>query len=294
MALKFNGAWRFEPPPDSTFQNRVIPADAVNEFVALIGKVATQGDRQDVLEHFKGYFCDAVGTTHVRSSSVSWAETDLRNYMRQAAENAPLFIEAFFDACEAFRRQNPDYFVPDAAIINRVLSKHGIGYEVRPPELILREEAPPLVEVPERPPTRAEQAAEVFQTSLRRSEQLLSEGRGREAVQELLWLLETVTTAFRGLETATGTIEGKYFNQIARELQQAGKGTVLDRVVEWMMSLHGYLSSPTGGGIRHGLDLNEGIVIGCNESRLFCNLIRSYLHFLLVEHERLSWTGRAN
>jgi hypothetical protein len=73
-----------------------------------------------------------------------------------------------------------------------------------------------------------------------------------------------------------------------RELRQANAGTTLQRVLDWMAALHGYLSSPAGGGVRHGLDLDEGVPISENEARLFCNLIRSYLSYLLVEYERLS------
>jgi hypothetical protein len=240
MALRFNGAWRFNPPEDGRYYNRSIPYDAVEEFIAMVAKVATQGRRQEVLEHFKGHFCVALGTTHFHSSNESWAETDLRNDMHSAADNAPLFLEAFFDACEDLRRRNADWFIPDATLMK-----------------------------------------------LHRSEQLLSEGHPREAVQEILWLLETVTTAFRGIETESGTVEGKYFNQIVRDLRVKRPGTTLDRVLEWVTSVHGYLSSPTGGGVRHGLDLSQGVELDANEARLFCNLIRSYLAFLLAEHERL-------
>jgi hypothetical protein len=51
--------------------------------------------------------------------------------------------------------------------------------------------------------------------------------------------------------------------------------------------LHGYLSSPTGGGIRHGLDFNSGRPISDEEGRFFCNLILSYVAFLMAEHARL-------
>lgn len=288
MPLKFNGAWRFQPPVNGQFQNATIPDAAVEDFYMLIMKVATQGKRQEILEHFKGYFCKAAGTTHVWSSNVSWAETDLEHYMSVAAQNAPLFLEAFFDACEELYQSNPEYAVPDTKMINEVCVKHGIGYEIRPPCLVLREKnEPPLVTVPERPPTLAERAVEIFQTSLRRSEELLAEDKGREAVQKLLWLLETVSTAFRGMETQCGRVEGKYFNQIVGDLRKINTGTTLDQILRWMTAIYGYLSSPTGGGIRHGLDLNEGITISLNEARLFCNLIRSYLNFLLAEHERL-------
>ncbi len=45
---------------------------------------------------------------------------------------------------------------------------------------------------------------------------------------------------------------------------------------------------PTGGGVRHGVDLKEGLALGIEEARLYCNLIRSYLTFLMAEHERLA------
>ena len=291
MTLKFKGAWRFTPPADGQFRNQSIPEGAIEECVNLIMKVATQGDRQEILEHFKGYFCEAAGTTHVWSSNASWAETDLWRYMREAAQNAPLFIEALYDACESFGASDKNHFAPDARMLNAVLAKHRVGYEIRAPRLVLRENEAPLVEVPDRPQTLAETAVEVFQASLRRSEELLSESRGREAVQEILWLLESVATAFQGLDTGSNTVEGKYFNQIVRDLRSSSPGTTLERILNWMTALHGYLSSPTGGGVRHGLDLNKGVSITPNEARLFCNLVRSYLSFLLLEHERLT-TGR--
>ena len=128
----------------------------------------------------------------------------------------------------------------------------------------------------------------MIQKSLNDSEQMLSEGRNRPAVQEILWLLETVATAFQGLETEAGTVQGKYFNKIIANLQKHNRGTALDQILSWVITLHGYLSSPTGGGIRHGTDLRAGVATQPDEARLFCNLIRSYITFLLSEHERLS------
>jgi hypothetical protein len=103
-----------------------------------------------------------------------------------------------------------------------------------------------IIVVPKPPPTLAETAIDVLQASLRRSEELLAENRPREAVQEILWLLETVSTAFRGLDTASGTVEGKYFNQIVKDLRAKQTGTTLARILEWVTNLHGYLSSPPG------------------------------------------------
>lgn len=63
------------------------------------------------------------------------------------------------------------------------------------------------------------------------------------------------------------------------------------QILDWMTKLHGYLSSPTGGGVRHGMDLKAGVAIQQNEARLYCNLIRSYITPLIEEHERLQKMG---
>jgi hypothetical protein len=278
--LRFNGTWRFDSPGR-------IAEGVADDFSRLIGKIATQGQRQETLEHFKTYFADAAGTTSSWSSSASWAESDLHSYMSDAAANAPLFIEAFYDACEALQGSHPDYAVPDVSRINRVLSNYNAGYQIQPPDLT-SENAQEAIEVAQEPLSLDQQAQEIIQQSLKQSEQLLSEGRYRQAVQEILWLLETVSTAFQGLDTDAGTVQGKYFNKIVDDLRRQHKGKTLEEVLDWMKTLHGYLSSPTGGGVRHGTDLNASIAIQPNEARLFCNLIRSYISYLIVEHERLS------
>ena len=122
--LRFNGAWRVRPPTDSEWLTQAIPGGAVEAFRSLINQVATQGDRQNILEHFKGGFSAAAGLPHSRSSSVGWAESDLEEYMGQAARNAPLFIEAFFDACKTLQVGIEDYYAPDAELINAVCLEH--------------------------------------------------------------------------------------------------------------------------------------------------------------------------
>lgn len=102
--------------------------------------------------------------------------------------------------------------------------------------------------------------------------------------------MESVLTAFKGLSAGETTIEAKYFNKIAIELRTKMKGQNIEHVLTWLTTLHGYLSSSTGGGARHGVDLKSGITINADEGRLYCNLIRSYVTFLMAEHERLSRT----
>ncbi|WP_205902131.1 hypothetical protein [Pseudomonas viridiflava] len=72
------------------------------------------------------------------------------------------------------------------------------------------------------------------------------------------------------------------------EMKRRERGKAQENILNWMTILHGYLSSPTGGGVRHGTDLKEGIAIQPHEARLYCNLARSYLTFLLEEHDQQS------
>ncbi|WP_331375607.1 hypothetical protein [Sinorhizobium chiapasense] len=278
--MKMEGSWRFDSPG-------ALPREAVIEFDTLVGKVAAQGNRWAILEHFKRYFAGACGSTANRSSSESWAESDLNNLIWQAADNAPLFIEAFYEGCEALR--GDDFTIPEVGRINRILADHQAGFEIRLPAIVavgIHEPVP----VPERYQSLDQQAQDLVQQSFRDSERLLSEGHPRQAVQEILWLMESVLTAFKGLSTGEATIEAKYFNKIAIELRTKMKGQTIEQVLTWLTTLHGYLSSPTGGGVRHGVDLRSGITINADEGRLYCNLIRSYVTFLIAEHERLSRT----
>lgn len=283
--LNFLGAWRFRPPAGC----EPIPNGVVNEIFDLIKRTAVQDEEyQRTLERFKTFFARVSDAGDSWSSSASWAETDLLSLMQDASANAPLFIEAFYDGWEASRNLGLD--VPDVDVMNEVLATHGVPFRIEPPDLqpVEAENAIVVIPVPERPPTLAEQAVVVLQRSLERSETLWEQGHDREAVQEILFLLESVATAFRGMDTEAGQIGGAYFNQIVRELRQEGARPALEQVLNWLATMHGYLSAPAGGGIRHGLDLNRGVEISHSEARLYCNLTRSYLSFLLAEHERLA------
>jgi hypothetical protein len=278
--LKFPPAFRFASPG-------AIAEGVVEDYFDLIKKVAAQGNRQNLIEHFKRYFSNAAGIASSRSSNESWAISDLHSSMESAAENAATFIEAFYDACISLQNANPELGVPSVEMMNAILARHKSGYEIRPPDLLSRNPSP-TIQVMEKPVSLEEQALDIIQASLKKSEELLSLGHGRQAVQEILWLLETVSTAFNGIAIGETTIEGKYFNKIAIELKKNQKGKTLEQVMSWIMTLHGYLSSPTGGGVRHGANLKDGILMQPSEAMLFCNLIRSYISYLLSAHEQLS------
>jgi hypothetical protein len=149
-----------------------------------------------------------------------------------------------------------------------------------------RPEPVPILELPENLDTKAK---ELIHVSLSKAEKLLAEKSNRLAVQEIVWLLETVSTVFQGFETDDGSIQGKYFNKIVGELRRLERGKTLEQVLNWVSTLHGYLSSPSGGGIRHGATLAGATSeIEPSEARLYCNLIRSYILYMLAEHRRLT------
>jgi hypothetical protein len=50
-----------------------------------------------------------------------------------------------------------------------------------------------------------------------------------------------------------------------------------------MKTLHGFLSSPSGGGVRHGAHLSGKTELKLHEATLYCNLTRSYIGYLLAE-----------
>lgn len=269
--LNFDQSWRFRSPGP-------IPQGVVRDFLDLIEKIAAQDDVWSTVEQCKTRF-GGIG----RSSSLDWAWTDLSRLMDSSAENAPVFIEAFWNCCEDLSQSGLG--VPDAHIINAILAEHDAGYEIQPPALIATRAYAPIT-VPRQAPSLDEQARALIDECLSESERLLDAGQGRRAVQEILFLLESITTAFRGLGEDTATIQGKYFGPIVNEMKRRGRGKAQENIMAWMTTLHGYLSSPTGGGVRHGTDLKEGIAIQLNEARLYCNLARSYLTFLLEEHDQ--------
>jgi hypothetical protein len=178
--------------------------------------------------------------------------------------------------------------VPDDFHLNRLLGQHGVGFRIDRPRLVAFGPST-AIDVPEALPSLDEQARNLTLQALERSSRALSEGKGLEAVQSVLWLLETISTAFRNPALTAGSIQQAYFNKIIWELRKKSSlDGHQDQILDWMMTMHGYLSSPTGGGIRHGTDLMQGRPLNLDEARLFCNLGRSYIIYLIAEHERLS------
>lgn len=267
--LQMPSEWVFGSPGPLT-------DSAVVEFFDLATKISEQGDSWTIVELFKTEF----GSVH-RSSSESWAVSDLREAMGAAAINAPAFIGSFWRGMERVQARTPQHPLPDEHVLNSILQKNGVAYEVRPPHLIARGgQAAPVVAVP---PSADEGAKALIEASLEQAEKFLLENKPRQAVQEILWLLETVSTAFAGQEYEGGTVEGKYFNEIVRDIRKHSRGSVLAQAGSWMTTLHGFLSSPSGGGVRHGTRLAANRDLKLHEATLYCNLTRSYIGYLLAE-----------
>jgi hypothetical protein len=151
-----------------------------------------------VYEHFKDFFAAASGSTASSSSSTSWAETDMNAYMSDAKANAPLFIEAFYDACESLPEPSPK---PGVQRTNKVLTQTNSGWIIQPPFLIRLYELAEAVPVEELSEHLGTQAKNIIFPSLNKSHRSLTENSDRLAVQEIIWLLETVSTVFEGIET---------------------------------------------------------------------------------------------
>ena len=201
--------------------------------------------------------------------------------MTSAAANAPLFIEAFYKACHGLNAG------PPLSIINQILANNNTGFQINLPNLEFTGEVQHVAASISTPSLEAD-AQSIVQQSLGQIQKAVAEGRSRQAVQESLWLLETVATAFRGEAIAESQIEGKYFNKIAQELRRDGSAPNLKQVIDWMFAFHGYLSSPQGGGVRHGADIRNPLRMSDNDALLYCNLTRSYIAYLIGEHQRIT------
>ena len=260
---------------------------AVNAFNDLVHAIAAQGESWRLVEFFKARFSGDASW----SSSESWAVSDLRSSMHAAADNAATFIAAFWNGCEELSVSRPDIGLPDAGVVNRILLHHGSPFELRPPELVLRSAAAGAVTAPP-VPSMGERAKTMIEGSFELADRLLAEQRPRQAVQEILWLLETVSTGFQGWESEAGTVEGKYFSTIVGELRRMHREKPLAQALDWVTRLHGFLSSPTGGGVRHGTRLDDGIEVTMDDALLYTNLTKSYVHYLLALLDRNTRSDR--
>jgi hypothetical protein len=276
--LQFDPAWRFESPgtAEDTLADEVIQN--------IIFRIATTSSRKEVLEVFKRHYAKNTGEPYYSSSSESWAYSDLLELMRRlASQNTALFCESLYDGLVEITSQQPHVAIPPWPYVNKYLA--ATGFAIDPPVLMVADNFLPI-SVPKKVTSLSEKANDVIQKSLMESENFLAAGKNRAAVQSILWLLETVSTSFRGVEFQDGDVTGKYFSKIVGDLRRYNRGKALDRISMWLENIYGFLSAPDGGGIRHGAVLRDHEEVTAAEARLYCDLIRSFITFLLQEHTR--------
>ncbi len=130
MPLQMASELRF--PMGSTVS---LSEQSLDDFLSLIRKVSGDMDRQRIIEVFKQHFCKVSGDNYNRSSSLSWAESDMSSQARRAAEDAPNFIAAVYEAFEAL--QNSGVTVPTIQHINQILRNNQDNYQIVDYELIV-------------------------------------------------------------------------------------------------------------------------------------------------------------
>ncbi len=122
VSLTMPTAWRYGSPGG-------MPPAAVNAFNSLVHTIAGQSESSwSIFELFKSKFRGG----YLWSSSESWAISDLHTGMMAAADNAPVFISAFWDGCVQVQAEHPEVGLPDADVVNQILYEHDVPYEVRP------------------------------------------------------------------------------------------------------------------------------------------------------------------
>lgn len=181
-------------PPEFLFPTGAttpLPDAAVQEFLNYTRRVHSSLGRKNAFEEFKRAFCRVSGEPYYSSSSEGWAESDLSAAADKAAENAPGFIQAFVEACDAL--QNVGAVVPDHFLINRVLDQHHVPFRIESGELVA---SSAFVAPPQEP----QDAASIASRAFSEASGLVKTGQAPSAIDRIhtalhAYLLEICTNA---------------------------------------------------------------------------------------------------
>jgi hypothetical protein len=142
---------KLDNPEWETSSPGAMPDGIVYSFMDWARSIASQARvKQDVYEDFKSYF---AGKNYVRSSTEHDAEWDLRKLMDEAAQNVPIFLARFAEACADFKKMG--YRVPSTSEINRALW-YGVGFSIDGDRVVqsrwMNQENAPVFNIPPEPP----------------------------------------------------------------------------------------------------------------------------------------------
>ncbi|WP_168012078.1 abortive infection family protein [Halomonas salinarum] len=129
MSLQMASELRFPMGDATPLSNR-----AVDNFSSLIQRVSGTTSQQHIIEVFKQKFCKVSGERYARSSSLDWAESDMARQAQDAAEDAPNFIAAIYDALKELERSNVT--VPTVQHINQILIANQDHFQIINDQLI--------------------------------------------------------------------------------------------------------------------------------------------------------------
>jgi hypothetical protein len=292
MPLGFPTAWRFSAPKVGPNNSSALPPAALEELARLAIQLAgfSFAGTWVGLETFKKHLYPAAGVAyHGKSSDEGWAETDLRSVITELQGQPPLLIEGLVTAGRVLTDKSGEPLLSDAEPLNAILRKYNFGLRVTGDKLEPTSEVnpdafavPPLIE------RRSAELSELWG----RSEQLLAEGRNREAAAASWTVVESVLLVFKGRTVGGAVVDGNHFNKIVKSLKNNARfdaelEPVFEQAVRLAERLQDYLSNPDTGGVRHGFGLDSAPK-SAHEARLLIDFAKGLARYICSEYDRLT------
>lgn len=277
--ITFPKEWGFEPAANTDeWYLEEIPVEAARAIERLIHQIADSAEStKATLEEFGRAFSASVGGSYYGSSDVGWAGTDLNSYLMDARTNPPKFLRTLVEAFNSVRDERTDQEIPEVAHLNKILETHRVGYIIQPDGVLtLRTDyiGEEDTDVPLLVKARAE-----LESSWDKANDLLVQGKPREALEAIWWVVESMTADFAGAKVAGVQVQGTYFNEVIKDIKKAYPGTVRHRALSLLEQIQHWLSDPKQLGIRHGASATAQKV-ELPEARLIVGLVREYAKYL--------------
>lgn len=188
-----------------------LDSGAVDDFLGFARRITSPDGTKWIIEKFKEYFCKASGSQYISSSNLSWAESDMEREARDAAEHAPGFIAAFCDACAYLEQRG--IAVPGPPIINKILSEHGVSYQIINNVLLETDEYV-------RPPEPHPSISRVVDKAISNAKSLIGQSGASSAIDRAHTALHGYLVSLcneSGIETCEGLTASKAFKLLREQ-----------------------------------------------------------------------------